>query len=268
MPRLRDWQREFLIGFVYWLALVVVLEPGNVMRADGGLSVGREVLRLVSAGLLDAAATPLVFALAPRLPIEGKTRWAHGVLHLLSAAGIAAGLITVAGLLARIAGIDGRPLGAALLSQFEADGLLLFFAVVVLDAIAQALFFFRRAQDRLRPTLLHAAYLTAVPVKTRGRVTMLALTELDWVETQGNYLALHAGGTAHLIRETLVQFEAAVDPTRFARIHRQTIVALDRIREITTLPSGDATLTLRDGTELRVSRGFRERVRAKFEKRT
>ncbi len=51
------------------------------------------------------------------------------------------------------------------------------------------------------------------------------------------------------------------------RIHRQSIVALDRIREIASLPSGDATVTLDDGTRLRLSRGFREAVRAKFEAR-
>lgn len=267
-PRLPDWQREFLIGFVYWLALVVVLEPGNIMRADGALPVGREVLRLVCAGLLGASVTPLVFALARRLPVEGTARWARGGVHLLAAAGIAAGLIAVAGVLAWIAGIDGRPLGTALVEQFGADGLLLFFTVAVLDAIAQAQFFFRRAQDALdAPVAARGGYLTTLPVKERGRVTVLDLAEVGWIETQGNYLALHAGAATHLIRETSVKFEASLDPARFARIHRQTIVALDRIRTIASLPSGDATVTLDDSTELRMSRGYREGVRAKFEKR-
>jgi hypothetical protein len=266
--RLPDRQREFLIGFAYWLALVVVLEPGNIMRAGGGLPVGREVLRLVCAGLLGASATPLVFLLARRLPMERPARWARGGLHLLAAAGIATGLIAVAGVLARAAGIDGRPLGEALILQFEADGLLLFFAVAVLDAIAQAQFFFRRAQDALdAPPPVASGYLTSVPVKTRGRVTVLDLAEVRWIESQGNYLALHGASSVHLIRETSVKFEASLDPARFVRIHRQTIVALDRIRTIASLPSGDATVTLDDGTELRMSRGFREAVRAKFEKR-
>jgi len=159
-------------------------------------------------------------------------------------------------------------LGLALVEQFEADGLLLFFAAAVLDAIAQALFFFRRAQDALdAPVPARGGYLSTVPVKERGRVTMLDLAEVGWIETQGNYLALHAGTAAHLIRETSVKFEASLDPARFVRIHRQTIVALDRIRAVASLPSGDATVTLDDGTELRMSRGYRDAVRTKFEKR-
>ena len=267
-PHLPDWAYELLIGFGYWLALVVVLEPGNIMRADGALPVGREVLRLVCAGLLGASVTPLVFTLARRWPVEGAERWARGGLHLLAAAVIATGLILVAGLLAMIAGIDGRPLGEALLLQFEADGLLLFFAVVVLEAIAQASFFFRRAQDALdAPPPVKGGYLSIVPVKERGRVTLLDLADVGWIETQGNYLALHAGTATHLIRETSVKFEAALDPARFVRIHRQTIVALARIRSVTSLPSGDATVTLDDGTELRMSRGFRDAVRMKVEAR-
>lgn len=265
---LPEWQRAILIGFVYWLSLVVVLEPGNIMRAAGGLPVAREALRLVGAGLLGASVTPLVFLLARRFPIEGADRWSRGGLHLIAAAGIAVGLIAVASVLARIAGIDMRPLGPALVSQFAANGLLLFFATVVLDAIAQALFFFRRAQDALdAPPPAHNGYLTTVPVKERGRVSILELAQVGWIESQGNYLALHAGAATHLIRATSIGFEASLDPDRFVRIHRQTIVALDRIRKIATLPSGDATVTLDDGTELRMSRAYREAVRAKVEKR-
>jgi hypothetical protein len=238
------------------------------MRADGALPVGREVLRLMAAGLLGASITPVVFALARRLPIEGEARWTRGGLHLLAALGIAAWLIGVAGVLAWMFGIDGRPLGEALRLQFAADGLLLFFAVAVLDAIAQALFFFRRAQDALEaPQAVPDGYLTSVAVKTRGRVTLLDLATVRWIETQGNYLALHDSTAAHLIRETSSGFEAKLDPNRFARIHRQTIVALDRIKEIASLPSGDATVTLDDGTRLRMSRGFRDGVRAKFKAR-
>ncbi len=89
---------------------------------------------------------------------------------------------------------------------------------------------------------------------------MLELANVDWIETQGNYLALHAGPAVHLIRETSVRFEARLDPRRFVRIHRRTIVALDRIRDVAALSNGDASLRLNDGTELRMSRGFRDAV--------
>jgi two-component system LytT family response regulator len=263
----QPWLQEILFGFFYWLALVVVLEPGNVMRSQT-LPLGQEALRLAGAGMLGAAITPLVFALTRRFPIEGEMRLARAAIHLAGDAALAAALILAAGVLAWLTGIDRRPLGTALLDQFAVDGLLLFFAVAALGGIAHAVLFFRRAQNATgAPPPAAAGYLGSVPVKTRGKVEMLPLSDVGWIGTEGNYLALHAGAAAHLIRETSVRFEAKLDPARFMRIHRQTIVALDRIRAIATLASGDATVTLDDGTELRMSRGFREAVKAKFEGR-
>jgi DNA-binding LytR/AlgR family response regulator len=97
-------------------------------------------------------------------------------------------------------------------------------------------------------------------VKTRGRVTLVELDDVDWIETQGNYLALHVGSAVHLIRESHARFEEGLDPARFARIHRRMIVAVDRIGDIAPLGAGDAALRLKDGTELRVSRSFRDRL--------
>lgn len=265
--RLSDLTQEFVLGFVFWLALVVVLEPGNVMHG-ATLPPAREAVRLAAAGLLGAAITPVVFALTRRFPIEGETWGRRAAIHLASDAALAASLIVIAGVLAALFGFDRRPLAAALLDQFEVDSLLLFFAVVALTGIAHAVLFYRRAQSATTAPLPPATgYLTAVPVKSRGRVTMLDLKDVGWIESQGNYLALHTGAAAHLIRETSVKFEASLDPSRFVRIHRQSIVALDRIREIASHTSGDATVTLDDGTSLRMSRGFREAVRTKFEAR-
>lgn len=267
-PRLPAWAQEFLLGFLYWLALVVVLEPGNVIAARGSLPLGREVLRLAGAGMLGGAITPLIFALTRRFPIEGEARWVRGAIHLVCDAGLALGLIVTAGILARLTGIDGRPLARALADQLALDGLLLFFAVAVLSVIAHGFFFYRRAQTALdAPQPTGTGFLSTVPVKTRGRVMLLDLGEVGWIESQGNYLALHAGSGEHLIRETSAKFEAKIDPAKFARIHRQTIVALDRIAEIASLPSGDATVRLKDGTSLRMSRGYREDVRKRFEGR-
>jgi DNA-binding LytR/AlgR family response regulator len=263
--RLAGVGQELGLGFVYWLALVVVLEPGNVVRG-AVLPLGWEAMRLVVAGALGAAVTPAVFALTRRFPIEGTAWWRRAAVHLAGDAGLAAGLVVVAGVLAALFGIDRRPLAAALLDQMTVDGLLLFFAVVALTGIAHAVLFYRRAQRALpAPEAPVTGYLMVVPVKTRGRVTLLEIARVDWVEAQGNYLALHAGSETHLIRETSARFETLLDPGRFVRIHRQSIVALDRVRTIASLPSGDATVTLGNGTELRMSRSYREAVRGKFE---
>ena len=260
------------MGFVYWLAFVLVLEPGNVLSAirDGApLTVGREVLRLAGAGLIGAAVTPLVFALTRRLPVEGRSRWRNAAIHAACDLGLAAAMIVVAGVLASF-GLDRRPLWAALREQFLVDGLLLFFCLAALTAIAHAMYFVRRAQDATHLPAAPAAgaardtWLASLPVKSRGQVALLDVADIDWIETQGNYLALHAGAAVHLIRETSVRLEARLDPAQFVRIHRQTIVAADRVRRLAPLANGDATLWLKDGTELRMSRNFGQTVRAKF----
>jgi DNA-binding LytR/AlgR family response regulator len=129
--------------------------------------------------------------------------------------------------------------------------------------------FYRRAQSAIAaPETPVSGYLTMVPVKARGRVTLLEIARVDWIESQGNYLALHVGNETHLIRETSARFETLLDPVRFVRVHRQSIVALDRIRAIASLPSGDATVEMSDGTQVRMSRGFREAVKKRFEGRT
>jgi two-component system, LytTR family, response regulator len=93
---------------------------------------------------------------------------------------------------------------------------------------------------------------------------LLDLAAVDWIETQGNYLGLHAGGTTHLVRGALRAFEPRLDPARFARVHRRIVVALDRVVEVTALEGGDADLRLRDGAVVRLSRSYRKAVRERL----
>lgn len=101
-------------------------------------------------------------------------------------------------------------------------------------------------------------YLTRLMVKTTGRVLFLRVAELDWIEAYDNYVRLHVGGRAHLLRQTMNELEANLNPAQFARIHRSTIVNLDRIRELHPQPSGEHAVILRDGTELKLSRGRKD----------
>lgn len=105
-------------------------------------------------------------------------------------------------------------------------------------------------------------WLRRVAVKTRGRTRVLTVDDIDWIGAEGNYLALHVGGEQHLIRETMNAFEQQLDPQRFVRIHRSTIVNLDRVRELTPLFNADQCVLLKDGTELTLSRSYHDRVKA------
>ena len=102
--------------------------------------------------------------------------------------------------------------------------------------------------------------LTRVVIRSGGRISFLRVEEVDWIEAADNYVRLHVGREAHLLRETMQSLAARLDPEKFLRIHRSTIVNLDRIKELQPLFHGDYTVLLRDGTELTLSRGYREKL--------
>jgi two-component system LytT family response regulator len=109
-------------------------------------------------------------------------------------------------------------------------------------------------------------YLRRIVVKTEGRVFFLATDEIDWIGAAGNYLELHVGKATHLVRETMHGIESKLDPIKFLRIHRSIIVNIDRIKEMHPMFSGDYTVNLKDGTELPLSRSFRDRLQNLLEK--
>ncbi len=256
---------ELAIGFSFWLALVLVLEPGNILRASGALPVGRELFRLIGAGALGASVTPFVFALTRRQPVEGPAWWERGAIHLLAAGGIAITLVVISAVLAWATRLDAHPLLPTLRDQLAFNGLLLFFATIALDCIGHAMLFYRRALTAADPAPAPSSgYLSQVTVKARGVLTLLDLADVVWIEAQGNYLALHAGGTAHLIRETLARFESKLDPNQFVRIHRSAVVAVGRIRTLERQPGGDAKIILDDGSIVRMSRSYGEALKAKI----
>ncbi len=98
-------------------------------------------------------------------------------------------------------------------------------------------------------------------LKSSGRVSFLKVDEIDWIEAEGNYVRLHTGNSSHLLRETMKGIEAKLDPKRYIRIHRSTIVNTDRIKELQPLFHGEYAVILRDGTRLTASRGPENKLR-------
>ena len=94
-------------------------------------------------------------------------------------------------------------------------------------------------------------------------MVLVRAEDVDWIEAAGNYARLRIGAEGHLLRETMNSLEKRLDPARFVRIHRSTIVNLDRVKELRHLVHGDYAVLLRDGTRLVLSRGYRKR----FERR-
>lgn len=100
-------------------------------------------------------------------------------------------------------------------------------------------------------------YMTRLMVKTAGRVIFIRAEEIDWIEAYDNYVRLHVGGKAHLLRQTMNELEAGLNPEQFPRIHRSTIVNLDRVKELHP-HFNEHVVILQDGTELKLSRTRKE----------
>jgi two-component system LytT family response regulator len=103
-------------------------------------------------------------------------------------------------------------------------------------------------------------YLDRLVVRSGGRILILRVDDVDWIEAAANYVKLHVGNRVYLLRETMSRLEEKLDPARFLRIHRSTIVRVDRIRELEPLFQGDYLVILQDGARLTSSRSYRDKL--------
>ncbi len=101
-------------------------------------------------------------------------------------------------------------------------------------------------------------------IRKLGREFIVRIADIDWVEAAGNYMNLHVGERIYPLRETMTGLEQRLDPAMFARIHRSTMINLDRVQEITPLDSGDYSVRLVTGQRLNFSRRYRDGVREKL----
>ena len=97
-------------------------------------------------------------------------------------------------------------------------------------------------------------------VRTGTRLNVVHAADIDWIGADGDYACLHVNGKKHLIRKTLSELSHQLDPARFTRIHRSTIVNVDRIHHFDPLPRGEVTITLHDGTRLTASRRYKDHL--------
>jgi two-component system LytT family response regulator len=100
-------------------------------------------------------------------------------------------------------------------------------------------------------------YAKRLAIKGDGRVILINVDEVDRLEAAGNYVEVHSGARHHLVRETMASLEARLDPARFVRVSRSSIVNADRVRELQPMFNGDFVVVLRDGTKVAGSRRYR-----------
>ena len=101
-------------------------------------------------------------------------------------------------------------------------------------------------------------------IPVRDKTIVVDAADIDWIEASDYYVTLHAGTSAHLLRQTMDEIETQLDGQLFFRVHRSTIVNIDRVREIHPLFRGDCALVLADGRRLKLSRSRRKDFEARF----
>jgi two-component system LytT family response regulator len=122
----------------------------------------------------------------------------------------------------------------------------------------------RQLRERLTGFLAdlrtRSRYLQRFVVRAPDRVVLVETSQVDWIEAADNYAVLHVGKSSHVVRDTMSRLADELDPQRFVRIHRSTIVQLDRIRELLPALHGDFVVVLHDGRRLTLSRNYRRRL--------
>ena len=99
-----------------------------------------------------------------------------------------------------------------------------------------------------------------LPIKANGRIMLIRLSDIDWIEADGDYVSVHVGGKAWLMRETIAAVELRLALSGFVRIHRSALVNAERVKELRPRDKGEYTVVLNDGTELKLSRNYRASV--------
>lgn len=106
------------------------------------------------------------------------------------------------------------------------------------------------------------SYPERLPVRDGSSVHFIPIHSIEWIDAAGDYMCIHAAGDTHIMRATMKQLESMLDPRRFIRIHRSTLVNISAVASAELQDNGDYLLTLTAGNSLKVSRNCKDRVRA------
>ncbi|MFP6805607.1 MAG: response regulator [Pseudomonadales bacterium] len=108
------------------------------------------------------------------------------------------------------------------------------------------------------------SYPDRIAIKDGGETTLVATVDIDWVDAAGDYMCIHANDKTHIMRVTMKDLESQLDPANFQRVHRSTIVNLDRVVKVCSHMNGEFHLILNNGSMVKMSRSYKEKVKHFF----
>jgi two-component system LytT family response regulator len=115
-------------------------------------------------------------------------------------------------------------------------------------------------QEAMAQVRKGAQFAERLVVNTAGRVVFVKVADIDWLEAAGNYVTIHTGREKFMFRETLRNLCERLDPAKFVRLHRSSVVNVERLRELLPWSRGEQVAVLNDGTQLPIGRAFRDRL--------
>lgn len=107
-------------------------------------------------------------------------------------------------------------------------------------------------------------YPDKLAIKDGGEVTLVSTSEIDWVDAAGDYMCVHANDETHVMRVTMKELENQLDPASFQRVHRSTLVNLDRVTKVCSHMNGEYFLILSCGSSVKMSRSYKDKVKHFF----
>jgi two-component system LytT family response regulator len=113
----------------------------------------------------------------------------------------------------------------------------------------------------LRDLKGRSSYVERIPVKSSDRIILLRTEKIDWIESDDNYVKIHSGKSSHQVRETITNLERQLNPAKFLRIHRSTIVNIESIEALQPSLNGEYRVILNNGAQLTLSRRYRDKAR-------
>ncbi len=121
-----------------------------------------------------------------------------------------------------------------------------------------------RAKERIAQGRDVPRRIERLAIKNAGLVSFVRISEIDWIEAADYYACLHLGTRTHLLRRSMAELEQELDQAVFCRIHRSTIVNLDRVRGLKLSVDGEYEVLLDNGTRLRLSRRYRKQLQSRL----
>jgi two-component system LytT family response regulator len=105
------------------------------------------------------------------------------------------------------------------------------------------------------------AYADKLAIKDGSSTTFVPVKNIDWIDAAGDYMCVHVNGATHIMRTTMKELEAQLDPAIFQRVHRSTIVNLARVEKVSSHINGEFHLTLTCGSSLKMSRSYKDKIK-------